>query len=99
MTVRKQADRIEALEMNLKRIDDQISFLKDMIQLQSKNIESLNTLLLGTIIKQKEVNEQIIEKTEEESEKLNEKLKDKPKTQESETKKTSKHLTLSRRVM
>lgn len=50
MTAKKQADRIDNLEVNIKRMDEQVSFLKDMIQLQAKNIESLNALILGSII-------------------------------------------------
>lgn len=108
MTVRKQADRIENLETSMKRMDEQFTFLKEMIQLQSKNIESLNSLLLGTIMnsEKKHINTQKFEKFEkfekDDECENEEKEKDKKldiKTEDTVKSKKYKHLILSRRVV
>lgn len=50
MATKKLEARIDALEANFKKLEEQTSFIKDMIILQSKNIESINALAMGMVM-------------------------------------------------
>jgi hypothetical protein len=110
MTAKKQADRIDNLENTTKRMDEQISFLKDMIQLQAKNIESLNALILGSIIQREKESirhDNDHDKNNQDEKKnieIHEMHENKDKVDDKSSKKTKsnkscKHLVLSRRVI